>query len=519
EVVKPFQKKWHIAAEHTWYQISKLYPLEIRSRYFGIGKKLGKMFENHPYKPRIAYPCVGMVGYYSRLPLVDTYGLVNRRVAHKELLKRGRPGHEKRASLEDVIAEGAVLAHDRYAAKSLKQYLEVRMAGTSLYLLENREKLQSKLKGVKGVVWPRSVSRQMTKAVRENDRTKLLELKALGARLIDESMRKRLESALNTIDDFEVNFSEWDIVSGKPIRNAANMVGRTGRYSAELPSKKLVSMRRTVTLGEGEVVRGVIAGGGSDGQRIELRGEGNVVSVHGSSGRPYFEPFVLDPKAPGTYELHVLSDGKGSALQLDGLFKDTRRKIPLLNSNAAAFDVERWHRGLRSIGPDSPVMQMYADRFIGSRWSFDDGRYPEGTELKGKAFGDKPVLKGIARQSKLRGKAYGGIVNSFHAGDKSVGKVSLPPFTVSGNTIHVSVAGGAKCQKLYIGLVVDGKTYGRVCGRNDEKFRTRRISTKRFIGKTAQLVIVDNSKERWGHIMVDEIIMPIAPADPKPNPR
>ena len=248
EVVKPFQKKWHIAAEHTWYQVSKLYPLEIRSRYFGIGKKLGKMFENHPYKPRIAYPCVGMVGYYSRLPLVDTYGLVNRRVAHKTLLKRGRPGHEKNASLEDVVAEGAVLAHDRYAPKSLKKYLEVRIAGTSLYLLENREELQRKLKGVKGIAWPQSVARQMSKAIREDDRTKLLELKGLGARLIDESMRNKLDNALNTIDDFEVGFSEWEILSGKPHRNAANLVNRTGRYSAELPSNKPAAMRRSVSL-------------------------------------------------------------------------------------------------------------------------------------------------------------------------------------------------------------------------------------------------------------------------------
>ena len=133
EVIKPYQKKWHLAAEHTWYRVESVFPLEIGSRYFRIGKGLKKALGDVQPPPRIAYPCVGLVGFYSELPLVDTYGLVNRNIARKPLKKRGRPGHEKRASLAEVIKEGAVLSYERYAPKGMNRYLEVKLGGTGLF--------------------------------------------------------------------------------------------------------------------------------------------------------------------------------------------------------------------------------------------------------------------------------------------------------------------------------------------------------------------------------------------------
>ena len=53
--------------------------------------------------------------------------------------------------------------------------------------------------------------------------------------------------------------------------------------------------------------------------------------------------------------------------------------------------------------------------------------------------------------------------------------------------MHVLVAGGNQCKKVYLGLMVEGKLRRRICGRNDEIFRPQTISLKRWQGKEAQL--------------------------------
>jgi hypothetical protein len=141
------------------------------------------------------------------------------------------------------------------------------------------------------------------------------------------------------------------------------------------------------------------------------------------------------------------------------------------------------------------------------RWSFDNQRFPKQTRVTGGAFGSKPVTKGLRKQVKLSGMVYGGVVNSFHGGDKAIGRLTLPSFEIEGPSLHVSVAGGADCKKVYVALRVDGKIRHRVCGRNDEVFRPRRISTKRFVGKIGTLEVVDQSQKSWGHIMLDEVVL------------
>jgi hypothetical protein len=51
---------------------------------------------------RIATSAIGMVGYYSRMELIDLTGLTDRRVARQKLKRRGRPGHERHTQFERV---------------------------------------------------------------------------------------------------------------------------------------------------------------------------------------------------------------------------------------------------------------------------------------------------------------------------------------------------------------------------------------------------------------------------------
>ena len=56
----------------------------------------------------IATGGIGMIGYYSRVPVLDRLGLTEPGVAHMEIEKRGRPGHEKVADQDYVRERGAV---------------------------------------------------------------------------------------------------------------------------------------------------------------------------------------------------------------------------------------------------------------------------------------------------------------------------------------------------------------------------------------------------------------------------
>jgi hypothetical protein len=112
--IGPWEKKWHLAAEETFYAVTSLRPLTIESRNFKLAKQLETAFSQSELKPRFATGCVGFVGYYAGLPITDVYGLTFPRVAKKPIAARGRPGHEKRADLEDLLADRAVFSDENF---------------------------------------------------------------------------------------------------------------------------------------------------------------------------------------------------------------------------------------------------------------------------------------------------------------------------------------------------------------------------------------------------------------------
>lgn len=112
--IGPWEKKWHLAAEETFYAVAEVRPLRIISRNFDMAKVLEKTFAKSEVKPRFATGCVGFIGYYAGLPITDTYGLTFPRVAHKPIAVRGRPGHEKHADYADTMSDGAVFTDENY---------------------------------------------------------------------------------------------------------------------------------------------------------------------------------------------------------------------------------------------------------------------------------------------------------------------------------------------------------------------------------------------------------------------
>jgi len=94
-IFEPGEKEWHISDERTFYPVESFSPLVVRSRYFRSARVLNEHFTEHGSAPLLGLECVGTVGYYTGLPIVDSLGITDSTVAHSALGKRGRPGHEK----------------------------------------------------------------------------------------------------------------------------------------------------------------------------------------------------------------------------------------------------------------------------------------------------------------------------------------------------------------------------------------------------------------------------------------
>jgi len=100
------EKRWHLAAEDSFYRLESSFPVKPESALYDVALSLTRAFAGTGLQPRFALGTVGMVGFYAPLPVMDLYGLTSPRVAKQALAVRGRPGHEKWATLEDLLAEG-----------------------------------------------------------------------------------------------------------------------------------------------------------------------------------------------------------------------------------------------------------------------------------------------------------------------------------------------------------------------------------------------------------------------------
>ncbi len=113
---------WKIANEGSIYRLETFFPVEVAHPSWRTGVFFGEVLTDRGITPTIAASGIGMLGYYSRLPLVDLRGLTDATIAKRELTQRGRPGHEKWAT-RDYIHERQVCF---IRGRSDGQYREVR---------------------------------------------------------------------------------------------------------------------------------------------------------------------------------------------------------------------------------------------------------------------------------------------------------------------------------------------------------------------------------------------------------
>jgi len=129
-----------------------------------------------------------------------------------------------------------------------------------------------------------------------------------------------------------------------------------------------------------------------------------------------------------------------------------------------------------------------------------------GWTVTGTAFGSGPASGNLGVQQGVNGYLGNKLVNSFNYGDGTKGTLTSETFTINKSCINFLIGGGNNPGATCINLIVDGSVVQSTTGRNDEVLKWAGWNVSTWVGKTAQIQIVDNSTGSWGHISVDHII-------------
>ncbi len=132
-------------------------------------------------------------------------------------------------------------------------------------------------------------------------------------------------------------------------------------------------------------------------------------------------------------------------------------------------------------------------------------------KVEGTAFGSAPAGGALPNQMPVTGFRGKGLVNSFHGGDDSTGRLTSPPIQIERKYVAFLIGGGGWPGETCINLLVDGKVVRSATGSNtspggSEKLEASGWDVSEFAGKTAVVQIVDERKGGWGHINVDQIV-------------
>jgi hypothetical protein len=151
-------------------------------------------------------------------------------------------------------------------------------------------------------------------------------------------------------------------------------------------------------------------------------------------------------------------------------------------------------------------------------WNFETGNL-NGWIKKGTAFdfqptyGDNPTARRRGQPSNHNGRYWIGGFEKYQGlpgqrpgdtqGDRPMGTLSSPRFTIPTGTLSFLVGGGSSF-KTRVELIVLGQSVLYVSGRNTETMHRVTWNLTPYAGKRGYIRIVDDSSVGWGHINVDD---------------
>ena len=145
---KPGEVRWGIADESSFYRVLQL---GQKSNPIWLGRFMGRAFYDRGLLPLVASTNIGMLGYYSRLPIIDVHGLTDPVIASRKLTNRSRPGHEKSPTLEYLLQRRVTFSQENYYPEKFLDLVRTRFVSTegdeaTWYLLTYDRKLMKTIR-------------------------------------------------------------------------------------------------------------------------------------------------------------------------------------------------------------------------------------------------------------------------------------------------------------------------------------------------------------------------------------
>jgi hypothetical protein len=156
-------------------------------------------------------------------------------------------------------------------------------------------------------------------------------------------------------------------------------------------------------------------------------------------------------------------------------------------------------------------------------WNFETGNC-QGWIKKGRAFQNQPVY-GENNESKpgdqsLNHQGKYLIATSENCsglsrvtvgiqGDELTGELISLPFIIQGDSISFLLGGGKSCS---VNLIVNDEIALSATGNDTETMKRVEWNVSALKRKTAQIIVVDNSSEEWGHISFDDVRFDVHPS-------
>ncbi len=140
---------------------------------------------------------------------------------------------------------------------------------------------------------------------------------------------------------------------------------------------------------------------------------------------------------------------------------------------------------------------------------FESGTYAK-WKVEGNAFGKEPATGKRGSQA-LKGDFGKRLANSYPGNDGARGKLISHKFTIEKPFINFLIAGGAH-KDTAAELWIDGKAVLTTSGQGNDELKPASWPVAAYLGKEAEIRVVDNNRGGWGHIEVDRFVFADTPA-------
>jgi levanbiose-producing levanase len=137
---------------------------------------------------------------------------------------------------------------------------------------------------------------------------------------------------------------------------------------------------------------------------------------------------------------------------------------------------------------------------------FEGASYDPGWTTTGSYAGTGPSVESLPG---MVGNAV--LDTSAGGGDPATGTITSPTFTLDRNHLHFLVAGGnhphGRHGETSVNLVVNGQVVRTATGDDTGVLKPVDWDVSQLRGKSAQMQVIDQATGKWGHVVVDQLLL------------